>query len=226
MTIDSGILRDWPGIIRGWYDHLSSESKEDEAIAFFEEERWGRWGSDSRGRTCPNSKCRSSETVPRLDKDTPYRCLRCGQLFSVRTETDYAGKRPMWEWLLDRQRMLYVVEGLSREEAATKIFEDYRWRASSVGPVCPVCPHCRSLEVSKVDWPAPYRCRKCRKHFSARVGTAFQYGKIPLWRWLDVIILYGNGGRLTNVELAERLDVESQNTALGYHDKLIEAFRK
>lgn len=184
------------------------------------------------GRTCPNSNCRSSETVPYPDKDTsyrdtpPYRCLPCGQRFSVRTGTEYGDGRPMWEWLLEFELMTYKDVGLSCERAATKIFEDYRWRASSVGPVC---PHCGSLKVSVIESgdPAPYRCGnlKCRKHFSARVGTAFEYGKIPLWRWLEVIIIYGKGGRLTSVALAEKLDVKSQNTAWVYHDKLTEAFR-
>ena len=219
--------------LHDWYAHLSSESKKDKAIAWFEE---AQWGLDLGGRTCP--QCLSSETVPYRNKDTPYRdtpphrCLPCGQLFSVRTGTEYDDGRPMWEWLLEFELMLYKKEmaykddGLSCERAATKIFEDYRWRASSVGPVC---PRCGSLKVSVIESgdPAPYRCGnlKCRKHFSARVGTAFQYGKIPLWRWLEVIVIYGKGGRLTSVALAEKLDVQSQNTALVYHDKLTEAFR-
>ena len=237
MTIDSGILCDWPGILRNWYDHLSSESKKDKAIAWFE---GAQWGLDLGGRTCP--QCLSSETVPCFDKDAPYRdtppyrCLPCGQFFSVRTGTEYDDGRWMWEWLLEFELMLYENDELSKgqareqasEQAATKIFEDYRWRTSSVGLVCPVCPHCGSLKVSVIESgdPAPYRCGnlKCRKHFSARVRTAFEYGKIPLWRWLEVIIIYGKGGRLTSVALAEKLDVKSQNTALGYHVKLAEAF--
>ena len=88
--------------LHDWYAHLSSESKKDKAIAWFE---GAQWGLDLGGRTCP--QCLSSETVPYRNKDTPYRdtppyrCLPCGQLFSVRTGTEYDDGRPMWEWLLE-----------------------------------------------------------------------------------------------------------------------------
>ena len=206
MTIDSGILR-------GWYDHVSSKSKEEEAIAFFEEVQW--WGS----RTCP--KCASSVTVPFPSTDTPYRCPPCDLLFSVRTGTEWEyDKRPLWQCRLDLEFEIAEQEGRTKEQVASSMLDEFQGRTTLQ------CPRlrCRSLEVSKVDWPAPYRCRKCRKHFSARTGTAFEHGKIPLWRWLDVIITYGKGGRLTIVALAEKLDVKSQNTAWVYQDKLTEAF--
>lgn len=204
--------------LRDWYLYLSS--KGDEAIAFFEEERW--WGS----RICPNPNCGSSDTVPFPSTDTPYRCLPCGQLFSVRTNAEYDDGRPLWQWLLDHEFMLYENDGLSREQAATKMFEDYRWRASPVGPVC---PHCGPLKqqplVVESDGSMPYRCRRCRRFFNARIGTTFGYGKIPLWRWLEVIIHYGNGGRLTSVELASKLGC-TQRLAWKYRELLTEAFSK
>ena len=167
---------------------------------------------------------RQGHVVPRHAARTAASPAASASLFAQEPNT--VTGRPMWEWLLEFELMTYKDVGLSCERAATKIFEDYRWRASSVGPVC---PHCGSLKVSVIESgdPAPYRCGnlKCRKHFSARVGTAFEYGKIPLWRWLEVIIIYGKGGRLTSVALAEKLDVKSQNTAWVYHDKLTEAFR-
>ena len=210
-----------PHELRDWYDHLSSESKEDKAIAWFER---ALWGLDLGGRTCP--QCLSSETVSYPDKVTPYRCLPCGQLFSVCIKTEYDDGRPLWQWLLDFDFEVYKNDGLSKERAATKIFEDYRWRASPVGPVC---PHCGPLKqhplVVESDGSMPYRCRRCRSFFNARIGTTFGYGKIPLWRWLEVIILYGDGGRLTSVELASKLGC-TQRLAWNYRELLTEAFSK
>ena len=172
-------------------------------------------------RTCPNSNCGSSDTVPFPSTDTPYRCLPCGQLFSVRTKTEYDDGRPLWQWLLDHEFMLYENDGLSREQAATKMFEEFQGRTTLQ------CPRCGSLEVSEVSSaePMPYHCRPCRKYFSARTGTTLEGGRIPLGKWLDVIKFYGNEKRPTSVQLTEMLNV-TQNMAWDYREELNKVFAK
>lgn len=62
----------------------------------------------------------------------------------------------------------------------------------------PVCPHCRSIEYyrlsPKAESKSPARkgslkCRKCRKLFSATVGTIFQGSHLPLVKWLIAVYL-------------------------------------
>ena len=52
-------------------------------------------------------------------------------------------------------------------EAAETQFEAWRW------PNGPECPHCASKNIETVASrkPMPYRCRGCRKHFSAMSHT-------------------------------------------------------
>ncbi|MDE1883325.1 MAG: IS1595 family transposase [Rhodospirillales bacterium] len=69
------------------------------------------------------------------------------------------------------------------EEAARKHFEAIRW------PAGVVCPHCgvvgNSVEMQgKTTRAGLYKCRDCRKPFTATVGTVYERSKIPMHKWL------------------------------------------
>ena len=73
------------------------------------------------------------------------------------------------------------------DEAARRHFEAIRW------PNGPECPHCgvvgEATELKgKSTRPGVYKCRACRKPFSATVGTLFERSKIPLCKWLLAVI--------------------------------------
>ena len=57
------------------------------------------------------------------------------------------------------------------------------------------CPHCGSLTVTtKTTHPTmPYRCRDCRKFFSAKTGTVMQSSKLGYQVWLIVSYLMTTG---------------------------------
>jgi transposase-like protein len=69
------------------------------------------------------------------------------------------------------------------EEAARKHFEASRW------PDGPVCPFCGSVGNAhemqgKSTRPGLYKCRDCRKPFTATLGTLYERSHIPLHKWL------------------------------------------
>jgi transposase-like protein len=69
------------------------------------------------------------------------------------------------------------------EEAARAYFEGIRW------PSGRVCPHCGTVDNSvllkgKSTRPGVYKCRDCRKPFSATIGTVYERSHIPLHKWL------------------------------------------
>lgn len=71
----------------------------------------------------------------------------------------------------------------SDEDAARKHFEELRW------PDGPVCPHCGVIdEATELQGNSTragvYKCRACRKPFTATVGTLYERSKIPLHKWL------------------------------------------
>ena len=69
------------------------------------------------------------------------------------------------------------------EEAARRHFEALRW------PDGPICPHCGSVDNAaelkgKSTRPGVYKCRDCRKPFTATIGTLYERSHIPLHKWL------------------------------------------
>jgi len=69
------------------------------------------------------------------------------------------------------------------EEAARKHFEALRW------PDGRVCPHCGTIDNStlmqgKTTRPGLYKCKDCRKPFTATMGTVYERSHIPLHKWL------------------------------------------
>lgn len=69
------------------------------------------------------------------------------------------------------------------EEAARAHFEALRW------PDGVVCFHCGSVDNSvllkgKSTRPGLYKCRDCRKPFTAVMGTVYEKSHIPLHTWL------------------------------------------
>jgi len=69
------------------------------------------------------------------------------------------------------------------EEAARQHFEAIRW------PDRPVCPHCgvvaNATELKGASTrPGVYKCKDCRKPFTATIGTLYERSHIPLHKWL------------------------------------------
>lgn len=69
------------------------------------------------------------------------------------------------------------------EEAARTHFEAIRW------PQGRVCPHCGTVGNStllqgKSTRPGLYKCKDCRKPFTATMGTVYEKSHIPLHKWL------------------------------------------
>lgn len=69
------------------------------------------------------------------------------------------------------------------EDAARKHFEALRW------PNGRSCPHCgvigeSALMQGRTHRPGLYKCRACRKPFSATMGTVYERSHIPMHKWL------------------------------------------
>lgn len=78
-------------------------------------------------------------------------------------------------------------------------FEAWRW------PQGPRCPHCTSDSISVVASrrPQPYRCRKCRKHFSHSTRTPMHSSNLGAQTWLLAMMLVaGNSKGVSSVQLA------------------------
>ena len=77
------------------------------------------------------------------------------------------------------------------DEDCRAFLEAMRW------PDGPVCPKCGGIDPYRITRKNPgknvqrslYRCRVCKKQYTATVGTIFEDSKIPLHKWFAAIYL-------------------------------------
>lgn len=104
-------------------------------------------------------------------------------------------------------------------DAARTYLEASRW------PNGPECPHCGALDrayrvKSKKVRRGLYKCRQCRKQFTAMVGTVFESSKIALHIWFRAVYLLDMSNHtITTKQLAAMLGVTYQ-TAWYMRSKL------
>jgi len=77
------------------------------------------------------------------------------------------------------------------EEDCRSYLERIRW------PEGPVCPKCGAKEPYRINRKSRtknkvrslYKCKACKRQFTATVGTMFEGSKIPLKKWLAAIYI-------------------------------------
>lgn len=72
--------------------------------------------------------------------------------------------------------------------------EAYRYVEHRVWPEGPVCPRCGTFDrIGKLSGTSTrvgtYKCYRCRKPFTVKIGTLFQSSHVPLHKWLRAIFL-------------------------------------
>jgi transposase-like protein len=69
------------------------------------------------------------------------------------------------------------------EEACLQLWLALRWRNGIY------CPYCEFAEISGPSVADQYKCRKCRRTFSYKVGSIVQGSPLPIQRWFRAIWL-------------------------------------
>jgi transposase-like protein len=107
----------------------------------------------------------------------------------------------------------------STEEVCLKYLSDLRWNNN------PFCPHCNNPKVYEYKDGKLYKCAKCRKQFSAKVGTVFEGSKIPLTKWFITIYrITTNEYATSSLQLCRDISV-TQKTAWYMLDRIRATFR-
>lgn len=132
--------------------------------------------------------------------------------------------------------MLRLVDQIETEDDAYRFLEGMRWADK------PVCPHCgviddhyfltpkdpagRKTRTGNYSQRRVWKCKSCRRQFSATTGTVFHGSKLPLRKWL--LILFDmctakNGISCREVE--RKYDVTPKAAWFALH-RLREAMRR
>jgi transposase-like protein len=113
------------------------------------------------------------------------------------------------------------------DEECREFLEHQRWPN---GPVCPKCgansPYTLTRKTeTKNKLQKLYKCRVCRKQFTATVGTIFEDSKIPLNKWFAAIFLMCASKKGVSAhQLHRMLDVTYKSTWFMAH-RIREAMR-
>ncbi len=113
----------------------------------------------------------------------------------------------------------------TNENAARAHFEALRW------PDGRVCPHCGTVDNStllqgKSTRPGVYKCKDCRKPFTATLGTVYERSHIPLHKWLLAThLLCASKKGMSAHQLYRMLGFGSYRTAWFMAHRIREAMR-
>jgi transposase-like protein len=111
------------------------------------------------------------------------------------------------------------------EAKARAHFEAIRWADGRV------CPHCgtvgnSTLLAGKTTRPGLYKCKDCRKPFTATMGTVYERSHIPLHKWLLATHLMVSSKKgVSSHQLFHQLGFGSYKTALFMSHRIREALR-
>lgn len=105
--------------------------------------------------------------------------------------------------------MFALLQLIPNEDAAEDWFIRQRWPN---GPMCPHCPS-RNIHERKGRKPQRFRCRSCKKYFSAKTGTVLQSSKVGYLAWVYAIYLLTTSLKgVSSMKLHRELSV-TQRTA-------------
>jgi transposase-like protein len=90
--------------------------------------------------------------------------------------------------LMEKRGLKWAIEYYSDEQVCIDAVANMRW------PDGPQCPHavCGAKEPYYLATQKRFKCRKCRKQFSVKVGTIFEDSPIPLQKWLPAMWMLAN----------------------------------
>jgi len=101
---------------------------------------------------------------------------------------------------------------LQNPDACVELVAALRW------PSGPICPHCGGTEYSFLTTRRIWKCKACRKQFSAKSGTIFEDSPIPLDKWLLatwLIVNCKNG--ISSYEIARAVKVTQKSAWFMLH---------
>jgi transposase-like protein len=111
--------------------------------------------------------------------------------------------------------LLEAVRYFSDPDVALAFVASLRWPDGVVE-----CPRCRSTEVGFLSTRRIWKCKnpKCRRQFSAKVGTIFEDSPLGWDKWLPAIWLLANSkNSVSSYELARALGVTQKTAWFMFH---------
>jgi transposase-like protein len=105
------------------------------------------------------------------------------------------------------RNLIDVAEHFSDSQKCIDYMKLMRWNNN------PICPHCGNEKVYEYKNGRLFKCAKCRKQFTVKVGTIFEDSKIDLQKWLVAVYLITSHKKgISSLQLSRDISV-TQKTA-------------
>ena len=105
--------------------------------------------------------------------------------------------------------------------------EAYRCVEQQVWPHGPVCPKCGSARVGRMAGTSTrfgtYKCYRCRKPFTVKIGTLFESSHVPMHKWLRAIYLLSSSRHGVGSNQLGRILEVSPKTAVFMAERIARA---
>ena len=102
-----------------------------------------------------------------------------------------------------------AIKHFSDEQVCIDTIATLRW------PSGPVCPKCASAEHYYLATQKRWKCKKCSKQFSVKVGTIFEDSPISLDKWLTALWMLVNcKNGISSYEVARDLGITQKSAWL------------
>lgn len=106
-----------------------------------------------------------------------------------------------------------LIEYFSTEQKCIEHLATIRWNGK---PECPYCQHDHVYHLKGAN--RRWKCAKCRKHFSVRVGTIFEDSNIPLRKWfLAIYLITSHKKGISSCQLARDLKLTQKSAWFLLH---------
>ena len=126
------------------------------------------------------------------------------------------------------QKLTYQAVMKWTDEECREFLARMRWPG---GPHCPKCGVSEPYSITRKSRTknavrSLYKCRSCRKQFTATVGTIFEDSHIPLGKWLAALFLMVSSKKGVSAhQLYRMLDLGSYRSAWFMAHRIREAMR-
>lgn len=98
-------------------------------------------------------------------------------------------------------------------DRCVEIVKAMRWPGQE-----PSCPHCAGVRHYWLDKQRKWKCARCRKQFSVKVGTIFEDSPIALDKWLIAVWMVANcKNGISSYELARDIGVTQKSAWFMLH---------
>ncbi len=117
--------------------------------------------------------------------------------------------------LRDFDSLYELIDYLDNEAKCVDHLAQIRWNGK---PECPYCEHEQAYELNVKGCRKRWKCSKCRKQFSVRIGTIFEESKLSLRKWFIAIYLITSHKKgISSHQLARDLKITQKSAWFVLH---------